>query len=121
MAAAPGEQQVAPALQPPLPEPFRLRRPDSLSAAIAQLLAPEGHATPEPAARSPALPATDMGEPTLAGGAEPAARGGLTIHIGEVVIAPEPRAPQREKAQGPAWQPPLSLAEYRETRARERR
>ena len=45
---------------------------------------------------------------------------GVTIHIGEIVIAPEPRAAS-DTGPRPAWQPPLSLSDYRASRARERR
>jgi hypothetical protein len=44
----------------------------------------------------------------------------LQIHIGELVIAPEPRAPMREAPPPAAWEPPMSLAHYRASRSRER-
>lgn len=66
----------------------------------------------------PAVPAIPAPMP---GSARAASEPGLTIHIGEIVVAPEPRTAGRKATPRPAWQPPMSLAEYRATRARERR
>ncbi|MCW4460946.1 hypothetical protein OK349_04450 [Sphingomonas sp. BT-65] len=107
------------------------RQTDSLSAAVMQLLAPDyvppaaAPGTTSPPVREdvqmrsdrPAVPAVSAPMPASARAPEP----GLTIHIGEIVVAPEPRPAAREPAPRPVWQPPLSLAEYRATRARERR
>jgi hypothetical protein len=46
-------------------------------------------------------------------------RATLTIHIGEIVIAPDPARPQGEMQLRDRWQPPLSLDDYRARRARE--
>lgn len=110
----------------------RPRQTDSLSAAVMQLLAPD---TMAPAAAREAEPdrSRDRAQvqsnrpAVLAVSAQAPAseraptEPGLTIHIGEIVVAPEPRPAAREAAPRPAWQPPLSLAEYRATRTRERR
>lgn len=107
------------------------RQADSLSAAVMQLLAPDPAApvAPREATLAPVRDNAPVGRersaiPTVSAPvpipAHAAAEPGLTIHIGEIVVAPEPR-PARETASRPVWQPPLSLAEYRATRARERR
>jgi hypothetical protein len=112
------------------PPRFEERRADSLSTAVLQLIGPPmaaahaGVPTPEPR-RAPDASATarpgDPGAPVPAQTMDAAAAGPteqapLQIHIGELVIAPEPRAPVRETA----WEPPLSLADYRASRSRER-
>lgn len=116
---------------PPIPTPPVRGEPrgDSLSAAVIQLLGTQSAAgetvAPAPPLRSDELATSRFAEPAATA---PAAttRGGpgeqppLQIHIGEIVIAPEPPAPLRERAPSPAWQPPLSLADYRASRARER-
>lgn len=71
-------------------------------------------ATPPPGApEAPALQSDDSIE----------APAPLHIHIGEIVIAPDPQAPPASKAasapQPPAWQPTLSLDDYREQRRKE--
>ncbi|WP_343519445.1 hypothetical protein [Sphingomonas sp.] len=110
---------------------YRPRQTDSLSAAVMQLLAPDP-AAPSATREAPPPPRTDTplrndcpSPPTVSAPApEPPRRAsepGLTIHIGEIVVAPEPHPAPRQAAPRPAWQPPLSLADYRATRARERR
>jgi hypothetical protein len=134
-AATPSDKPVGvdqPKLIQARPEPVRASRPDSLTAAVMQLLDPSTAGTGEP----PAQPAAPRPEPpawhderqeSLDGRApaDPAKAerpsGGVTIHIGEIVVAPEPRAPARHAGPRAAWQPPLSLSEYRASRARERR
>ena len=119
----------------PPSEPLRPRRGDSLSAAVMQLLgdAGPGESGPEPSSTN-ALPpelqrGPDSASPSqreraetavreaLAPGAEP----GLTIHIGEIVVAPEPVPAPGAAPSPPPWQPPLSLSDYRARRAQERR
>ena len=127
-----GEPSAAGRLRP---APLRPKRGDSLSAAVLQLL---GEGTGGPAAASAvnagrfpperhhgldaALPTTlEPGASAARVTADPAAAPALTIHIGEIVVAPEP-GPSAHSAQSPPpWQPPLSLSEYRARRAQERR
>ena len=45
----------------------------------------------------------------------------LTIHIGEVIVAPETATEPGREVKSEKWQPPLSLDDYRAARARERR
>lgn len=125
---------------PPLPRverPLRFeeRRADSLSTAVMQLLGPQmaetspGAPTPEPRPALDAFATTGLAVPVApvpaatmdAAAAAPAEQAPLQIHIGELVIAPELRAPVREAAPRAAWEPPLSLADYRASRSRERR
>jgi hypothetical protein len=128
----PVASQRRPRVEPPLR--FEERRADSLSAAVAQLLGPTvaetspGAPTPDPrpaadpfattAFAFPVVPvqAATMDMPAV-GPTEPAP---LQIHIGELVIAPEPRPPVHETGPRAAWEPPLSLADYRASRSRER-
>ena len=126
------ERVTEPRLVPARPQPVRPQGPDNLAAAVMQLLNP----TPPGAGEPGAQPIAPLFEPTARRGeqresfgekvpVDPApvdrSAGGVTIHIGEIVVAPEPRAPPRESGAHPAWQPPLSLSEYRASRARERR
>ena len=105
---------------------------DSLVAAINQLLGSDQPAPdqrdqsgPAPAANSASL--SQVGDRAVAKDLPPASRQdrsepALRIHIGEIVIAPEPGPPSTaERLAAPAWQPPVALAEYRAARARERR
>lgn len=126
------------AASPPLPRverPLRFdeRRADSLSTAVMQLLGPQvaethkGAPTPEPRpapeafASTFAVPAAPAPPATMGtAAAAPTEQAPLQIHIGELVIAPEPRAPVREAGPRAAWEPPMSLADYRASRSRER-
>jgi hypothetical protein len=111
---------------------FEERRAGSLSSAMMQLLGPQmaetypGAPAPEPQPALDALAATGSAVPVAAApaatsaAAAPTEQAPLQIHIGELVIAPEPRAPVREPAPRAAWEPPLSLADYRASRSRER-
>lgn len=109
------------------------RAADSLSAAVLQLLgptvttAPLAKAATSPGQPDPAAPArpgqaVPHATDTLPGAASVPAGNAppLHIHIGELVIAPEPRAPQRDAAPAASWVPPLSLADYRASRERAR-
>lgn len=127
--APPAEQTPQPPRDFPRAQPGE-RAADSLSAAVRQLLGPAAAAAP-PAAALPnrsAPPATarpgrtdsPAGAPPPAAAAPAGGPSPLHIHIGELVIAPEPRAPQREAAPAAPWAPPLSLAEYRASRERAR-
>lgn len=107
---------------------FEERRSDTLLAAVTQLLGPQS------AADAAAPSAEPRGWPDRFAADNPAAafdrdwgsgapistseQPPLQIHIGELVIAPEPRAPQHEAAAPAAWAPPLSLADYRASRTR---
>lgn len=91
-----------------------------LAAALRSLLDPSPSAAATPvapiAAAEAGTSATEADSP-----AQPAtqsAASGVTVHIGEIVIAPEPRGRPPESAPRPAWQPPVSLADYRASRAR---
>ena len=105
-------------------------RSDNLTAAVMRLLDPSAAGADEPGpprlapqaerpARLEARESVGAGRPAdpTPSDASPA---GVTIHIGEIVIAPEPRAAS-DTGPRPAWQPPLSLSDYRASRARERR
>jgi hypothetical protein len=114
---------------------FEERRADSLSAAVMQLLGPQvagtypGAPTPEPPPTPDAFATTGFAVPVAtvpaatmeSAAAAPTEQAALQIHIGELVIAPAPRAPVHEAAPRAAWEPPLSLADYRASRSRERR
>lgn len=96
-------------------------RGGSLLAVVSQLLGPQLLEASVPGA--PAEPATaDPFNPSPAkiseapAGASP--QQPLQIHIGELVIAPEPRAPEPAAMPTPQWQPPLSLDAYRASRSR---
>ena len=108
-----------PAPQPPRPE----RSSDSLLAAVTQLLGPQFQVEAESTAprrevASPSDPfiasATQVNDPS----APASQQQPLQIHIGELVIAPESRAPQPEPPAAAQWQPPLSLDDYRASRTR---
>jgi hypothetical protein len=117
------------------PPRFEERRADSLSAAVTQLLGPQvawtypGAPMPDPPPAPDAFATTGLAGPVAtvpaatmdSAAAAPTEQGALQIHIGELVIAPEPRAPVHEAAPRAAWEPPLSLADYRASRSRERR
>lgn len=96
---------------------------DSLLAAVTQLLGPQFQTELASAApqREDASPA-DRFAATAAQGTDPSAPASqqqpLQIHIGELVIAPEPREPQPEALAPAQWQPPLSLDAYRASRTR---
>lgn len=128
-AAPPAEPRPQPPRDFPRAQPGE-RAADSLSAAVLQLLGPAAAAAP-PAAASPDRPTppatawpggtdTPSDSPLPAAAAPAGGPPPLHIHIGELVIAPEPRAPQREAAPAAPWAPPLSLAEYRASRERAR-
>lgn len=116
------------------PPRFEERRADSLSAAVMQLLGPQvagphpGAPTPNPPPAPDALATAGFAVPVAtvpaatmdSAAAASSEQAALQIHIGELVIAPEPRAPVHEAAPRAAWQPPLSLADYRASRSRER-
>jgi hypothetical protein len=65
-------------------------------------------------ARTPAMEGDSPARPTTE-----FAGSGVTVHIGEIVVAPEPRGGPPASAPRPAWQPPVSLADYRASRARQ--
>ena len=117
------------------PTPLRPKRGDSLSAAVMQLLGESGSGTAD---AGPAIAGTFPPEPhrgvreSLPTEREPGASAAqlpidpvaapaLTIHIGEIVVAPEPGPASPAAPSPPPWQPPLSLSEYRARRAQERR
>lgn len=117
------------------PAPLRPKRGDSLSAAVMQLLGENGNGTAEAGATIagtfPPEPQRGIGESVHAERqpganaaqvtADPASAPALTIHIGEIVVAPEPGSASQSAPSPPPWQPPLSLSEYRARRAQERR
>lgn len=127
--APPAEQTPQPPRDFPGARPGE-RAADSLSAAVLQLLGPAAAAAPPaaasldrpapPATAWPGRPDTQSDAPLPAAAAPTGGPPPLHIHIGELVIAPEPRAPQREAATPAPWTPPLSLAEYRASRERAR-
>lgn len=111
------------ATAPPPPEPERREVTVDLARALARLL-PEADAPEASAARL--MPPEPVVPPPAAVPAPPAApqperAQPVTIHIGEIVIAPDPppqaATPPRPAAR-PRWEPQLSLAEYREQRRR---
>ena len=102
-----------------------------LQAAIAQLL---GDRPGESASRSEQCDAPSRADREPSGGrpnpripddgarterAEKQQQAPLNIHIGEIVIAPDPARPRAETPARDQWQPPLSLDEYRAQRTRE--
>ena len=117
------------------PAPLRPKRGDSLSAAVMQLLGESGIGTaaaalantgtfpPEPhRGLGEVLPsAREPGSSAAQVTGDPAAAPALTIHIGEIVVAPESGPVSPSAPSPPPWQPPLSLSEYRARRAKERR
>jgi hypothetical protein len=117
-----------------VPPRSELRRADSLSSAVMQLLGPQpgensfGAPAPEPQPAPGGIETSRFGTPVTpeptwgvnSPDAGPADQAPLQIHIGELVIAPEQRAPVREEAPRKVWEPPLSLADYRASRSRER-
>ena len=115
--------------------PLRSKRGDSLSAAVMQLLGESSSGTAE---AGPAFAGTFSPEPQCVSSegfpterepgasaahvaVDPASAPALTIHIGEIVVAPEPGSAAHSAPSPPPWQPPLSLSEYRARRAQERR
>lgn len=128
----PGEPSSHGRLRPASP---RSKRGDSLSAAVMQLLGESSIGTAE---AGPAIVGTFPPEPqrgpreSRPTEREPGANAApvtvdtatapaLTIHIGEIVVAPEPGPASHFAPSPPPWQPPLSLSEYRARRAQERR
>ena len=132
-ADAPSDERpraAEPRLVPVRSDPAGTHRSDNLTAAVMRLLDPSAAGADEPGpprlapqaerpARLEARESVGAGRPAdpTPSDASPA---GVTIHIGEIVIAPEPRAAS-DTGPRPAWQPPLSLSDYRASRARERR
>ena len=117
------------------PAPLRPKRGGSLSAAVMQLLGESSSGTEEagPANASPFPPEPqrgrgealhaerESGASAAQASSDPSSAPALTIHIGEIVVAPEPGAAAPIAPSPPPWQPPLSLSEYRARRAQERR
>lgn len=108
--------------QPSRVQPSQLGpRGDSLLSVVTQLLGPqldEASARPgheETASADPFRPAAPQAVDATAA---PSPQQPLQIHIGELVIAPEPRALEPAAAPVPQWQPPLSLDAYRASRSR---
>ncbi len=109
------------------------RRADSLSSALMQLLGPDAAETagaPEaqpqrraPVAAGPPVSTASAPAETASACLDAGPRAApdpapLQIHIGELIIAPDPRPPLHQAAPA-AWEPPLSLADYRASRGRE--
>ncbi len=109
------------------PEQSALRPPD-LQAAIAQLLGETAEAAPAPSVtinsgttQPPRNEPKVEAEPSPTASSEDSSENDarpITIHIGEIVVAPEnppPAATHKRKA----WTPPVSIDEYRARRAKE--
>lgn len=103
-------------------------RPPDLQAAIAQLLGGTTEAAPAPpVASSGATTPPPRNEPKVEAENTPATSNEaltdtdaqpITIHIGEIVVAPE-NPPPTATHKRQAWTPPVSIDEYRARRAKE--